>query len=270
MRYPAVAGRFYPNDKRTLNDEIRKCFTHPIGPGLPEGCSEERKIVSVIAPHAGYMASGMNAAHAYKRIAEDGLPDVYIVIGPDHYGIPYDVAMCGEPYVTPLGVCGVHKEMINILKGAIPDDPYSHKFEHSVEVHVPFIQYIDPDPFIVPIIMGDQSRECVEYLVKAITEACEGLDALVIASSDMSHYVPKEQAYSEGKEVLEKVCACDVPGMYDVIEKRRITACGYGPMAVAMSLGRPAGELLRYSDSQDSLGPHDGGAVGYASVAFFR
>ncbi|MCL1984582.1 MAG: AmmeMemoRadiSam system protein B [Methanomassiliicoccaceae archaeon] len=270
MRYPAVAGRFYPNDKKMLNGEIRDCFTHRIGPGLPGVCSKERKIVSVIAPHAGYMASGMNAAYAYKRIAEDGLPDVYIIIGPDHHGIPYDIAMCGEPYVTPLGVCNIHREAAERMRKAIPDDPHSHKYEHSVEVQVPFIQYIDPNARILPIIMSDQSRECAEYLAKAIAEACDGLDALVVASSDMSHYVTKEQAYSEGKDVLERVCARDVEGMYDVIEKRGITACGYGPMAAAMSFGRSVGELLRYSDSDDSLGYHDGGVVGYASVAFFR
>jgi AmmeMemoRadiSam system protein B len=236
---------------------------------MPGECRNERRIVSTIAPHAGYMASGMNAAHAYKAIAEDGLPEVYVIVGPDHRGIAYDVAMCGIPYVTPLGVCGVHEEIVKKLRKIIPDDPRSHRYEHSVEVQVPFVQYIDPNARIVPIIMGDQSRECAEFLSKAIAEACDGHDAVVIASSDLSHYVTKKKAYSEGTDVLNKVCGLDVPGMYDVITERQITACGYGPMAVAMTTKCSGAELLKYSDSSDSLGMSNE-VVAYASVAFYR
>ncbi|MDR0334706.1 MAG: AmmeMemoRadiSam system protein B [Methanomassiliicoccaceae archaeon] len=269
MRYPAVAGRFYSDSKDALTEEIRDCFTHAIGPGLPGGCRNERKITSAIAPHAGYAASGMNAAHVYKAIAEDGLPEAYVIIGPDHRGIPYDVALCGVPYVTPLGVCSVHDDIVKKLRKIIPDDPRSHRYEHSVEVQIPFIQYIDPNAKIVPIIMGDQSRECAKFLSEAITEACTGHDTVVIASSDLSHYVSKKRAHSEGTDVLNKVCALDIPGMYGTIEKRDITACGYGPMAVAMSAGCSSAELLKYSDSEDSLGL-SGEVVAYASVAFRR
>jgi len=267
MRHPAVAGRFYPNDRNALAKEIRNCFTHEIGPGLPGECRNERNIVSAIAPHAGYRASGMNAAHVYKKIAEDGLPEVYIVIGPDHYGIPYDLAMCGEPYVTPLGVCGIHDDIAKKLREFIPDDPHAHRYEHSVEVQIPFIQYIDPNAKIVPIIMSDQSAEFARYLSNAIKEACDGHDHVVIASSDLSHYVPKKKAHSEGTDVLNKVCELDVPGMYSVIEEHGITACGFGPMAVSMLAGRSTAELLKYSDSSDSLGM-SGEVVGYASVIF--
>ena len=266
MRYPAVAGRFYPNDRKALTESIERCFTHKLGPGLPGECRNERKIVSAIAPHAGYMASGMNAAHVYKEIAEDGLPEVYVIVGPDHHGIPYDIAVCGEPFATPLGVCGVHEDIIKKIKSSVPDDVHAHKYEHSVEVQVPFIQYIDKNAKIIPIIMSDQSQECARYLSNAIAEACEGVDHVVIASSDLSHYVPKGQASSEGKCVLDRICALDVNGMYDVIAERKITACGFGPMAVAMSSGCRSAKLLKYSDSCDSLGSDRDGVVGYASV----
>jgi AmmeMemoRadiSam system protein B len=209
----------------------------------------------------------MNAAHVYKAIAEDGLPEVYVIVGPDHRGIAYDAAMCGVPYVTPLGVCGIHEEVAGKLRKMIPDDPPSHRYEHSVEVQVPFIQYIDPNARIVPIIMGDQSRECAKFLSEAIADACGGHDHIVIASSDLSHYVSKKRAYSEGKDVLEKVCGLDIDGMYNVIKERRITSCGYGPMAVAMSSKCSDAELLKYSDSSDPLGMSDE-VVAYASVVF--
>ena len=268
MRYPAVAGRFYSNNKDQLIKEIKKCFTHPIGPGMPGGCTNERKIVSAIAPHAGYMASGMNAAHVYKAIAEDGLPDAYVIVGPDHHGIPYDAALCGVPYVTPLGVCGVHEDIVKKLRKNIPDDPRAHRYEHSVEVQVPFIQFIDANAKIVPIIMSDQSPGCAQFVSKAISEACEGYDAMIIASSDLSHYVAKKKAYSECADVLERICALDIKGMYETIDEQGVTACGYGPMAVAMSAGRRA-KLLKYSDSGDSLGMNDE-VVAYASVAFYK
>ena len=270
MRHPAVAGRFYPNDKKALIKNINECFTHKLGPGIPKECRNTKKITAAIAPHAGYMASGMNAAHVYKAIAEDGLPEVYVVIGPDHHGIPYAAAMCGEPYATPMGVCDVHDGIIKKLKKAIPDDPHSHKFEHSVEAQIPFIQFIDPKARIVPIIMSDQSQECAEYLSKAIAEACEGHDFVIIASSDLSHYVSKERAYSESADVLRKVCDRDIQGMYRAIGERNVSTCGYGPMAVAMSSECSNAELLKYSDSFDSLGMGRKEVVAYASVAFFR
>ncbi|MCL2607113.1 MAG: AmmeMemoRadiSam system protein B [Methanomassiliicoccaceae archaeon] len=270
MRYPVVAGRFYPNDEKALTKEIESCFTHNIGPGMPGECRNERRLEAVIAPHAGYKASGMNAAHVYKEIAEDGLPDVYVVIGPDHYGIQYDAVLCGEPYVTPLGACKVHDETIKRLRKTIPDDVNAHKLDHSVEAQIPFIQYIDPDAHIVPIIMGDQSQECAEFLSNAVSEACSGYDHIVIASSDLSHYVPKDTAFSEGKEVMEKVCGRDVPGMYDSVYGQRITICGYGPMAVAMMTRYSGAKLLKYSDSYDSLGVERNSVVGYASAAFYR
>jgi len=270
MRYPAVSGRFYPSDERTLRKEIESCFRDPIGPGMPGKCMNTDKLVSVIAPHAGYRASGMNAAHAYKAIAEDGLPDVYVVIGPDHHGIPYDAALCGEPYVTPLGVCNVHEDIVKKLRTMIPDDPHAHKYEHSVEVQVPFIQYIDGNAKIVPIIMSDQSEECARYIADAIKEACADYRYVVVASSDMSHYVPKNRASEESRKVIERICAMDVPGMYDIISENKITSCGYGPMAVAMMSGGSSAKELKYSDSYDSLGTDKREVVGYLSVAFTK
>ncbi|MBO7351439.1 MAG: AmmeMemoRadiSam system protein B, partial [Candidatus Methanomethylophilaceae archaeon] len=194
MRYPAVAGRFYPLQRNELLDQIEWCFEHPLGPGRIGDCGNARRIRGALVPHAGYQCSGMNAAHAFKAIAEDGKPDAYIVIGPDHHGVPFDAVLCSDSYLTPLGECKVHEKIAAKLAQSITDSPNAHRFEHSIEVEVPFLQYIDPDARIVPIIMRRQDIDSAKRLGQKIREACEGYDVVVIASSDLSHYIPKETA----------------------------------------------------------------------------
>ena len=271
MRFPAVAGRFYPSDKDSLIQEIENCFTHLLGPGLPGNVGKSRTIVGAVAPHAGYRASGMNAAHVYKGIKEDGLPDAYVIIGPDHYGIPYRSAMCSDTYLTPMGECKIHKGIAERLSKTIQDDPDVHLYEHSIEVQIPFLQYIDEDPHIVPIIMRDQSLEYARELAAAIRNACDGYDVIVIASSDLSHYVKKSKAYADDNEVLNEIVKMNVPGIYDTITSKKITACGYGPIATSiMASGADTAELLKYTDSEDSLGKSGSGVVGYGSVILER
>jgi len=271
MRQPAVAGRFYPDSANSLKAELEACFLHPLGPGKPLWEGNDRNITAAVVPHAGYRASGMNAAHAYKAIKENGLPDAYIVIGPDHYGVPYRTVMCSDPYVTPLGVCEVHQEIAERLGKNIPDDPKAHRKEHSAEVQVPFIQHIDPAPKIVPIIMRDQSEENARDLAKKIKDACSGFSVAVIASSDLSHYIPKKEAERVDNLYLKHVLKKDINGMYQTLMENRMTVCGYGPIATAALFSEgAASELLCYSDSHDALGTDDSAVVGYSSVIFRR
>lgn len=271
MRVPAVAGRFYPAEERSLIYEIESCFSHPLGPGFPGNEGNARTIAAAIAPHAGYRASGMNAAHVYKAIKEDGLPEAYVIIGPDHRGVPYKAVMCSDPYLTPMGVCGIHEDIAEKLSRHIPDDPDAHALEHSVEVQVPFIQFIDPDPKIVPIIMRNQGIGDAEALARNIRDACDGYDVIVIASSDLSHYIPKTEATAYDRRFLGTAEAMDVPGMYDTINRYHMSVCGYGPSAAAILAARPSSsKLLKYSDSFDSLGGDGSQVVGYGSMLFFR
>jgi AmmeMemoRadiSam system protein B len=271
MRYPAVAGRFYPAGKGELLSVIRGCFLHEIGPGLPEHNDNERKISAAIVPHAGYMASGMNAAHVYRRIAEDGLPEAYILVGPDHYGVPFKAVTCNEEFLTPLGPCKVHEEIAARLREQVPCNCGSHRHEHSIEVQVPFLQFIDKDPKIVPIIMRDQSKAAAERLAALIKEACKGIDVVTLASSDMAHYIPKEDAARLNTMVLEKIVEKDIDGMYSVIEKNGISVCGYGPMATAILGAEPSKiEVLKYSDSWDSLEYDIRSVVGYGSAVMYK
>ncbi|NLL95357.1 MAG: AmmeMemoRadiSam system protein B [Thermoplasmatales archaeon] len=271
MRYPAVAGHFYPEGRESLASAVRSCFTHPLGPGLPGESSGAREIVGAVAPHAGYMASGMNAAHTFKAIAEDGLPEAYVIIGPDHRGIPFPAALCSDPYLTPLGACEIHTEILGKLSETVVNSPAAHGSEHSVEVQVPFIQTIDPDPRIVPIIMRDQSMPAAKRLAAAVRDACEGHDVIVLASSDLSHYVPKEVAAKLDGMVMDAVSRLDVAGMYSAIREYGISACGYGPIAVAMeALSPKSADVLAHTDSWDALKHDRSAVVGYGSAVFRR
>lgn len=270
MRLPAVAGRFYPADPDGLSDMIEWCFSHRLGPGEPSGPGDSRRIRAAMAPHAGYMCSGMTAARTYRAIEEDGLPDVYVIVGPDHYGTAMgQTVLCSDDFRTPLGVCRSDREVCSRLARRFRDDPRAHAREHAVEVQVPFIQYIDPDPSIVAITMGDQSPRSAVALAGAIEEACEGRDALVIASTDMSHYIPKAEAARLDGMVLDRVAAMDVEGMYRAVYENRISMCGYGPTAVAMLWSGDAdADVLGHTDSYDSLGMDPDAVVGYGSAVF--
>lgn len=271
MRYPAVAGQFYPLNKDDLINEIESCFVHKLGPGMPTKEGNARRIVSAVAPHAGFMASGMNAAHTYKRIKEDGLPDTYVIIGPDHHGVPFDFVMCSEDYLTPFGPCKVDKDMAKDLKGLISDSPNAHRLEHSIEVQIPFIQYIDPDANILPIIMSRQDRLTAKRLADILKVVCHDRDVVIIASSDLSHYIPKDKATLLDSKVLENITSLNADGIFETIRSNNISACGYGPIATAMMASDPgSAEVLKYSDSYDSLGGDPRSVVGYASVAMYR
>ncbi len=270
MRSPAVAGRFYPSDADGLGSAIRGCFTHPLGPGMPSERGDSRSIRGIMVPHAGYMCSGMAAAHAFKAVAEDGAPETYVVIGPDHHGTSFGRnVLSSEDFLTPFGACRTDKEICEALSDSIPDVPEAHAYEHSIEVELPFIQWIDPSSMIVPVMMGDQSIGSARRLAGLLKDACEGKDVVVVASSDMSHYIPKGDAARLDGMVLEKVAAMDAEGMHSAVHRNRVSMCGCGPVATAMMLCEGArAEDVFHMDSFDSLGIDPGSVVGYASAVF--
>ena len=268
MRYPAVAGRFYPSDRQDLTDLVENCFYHECGPGeIPE--PDGSKVKSIIAPHAGIAVSGPIAAHAFAELRKSGHHDAYIIIGPDHYGQPFDLVMCSEPYLTPMGECPVNMEVAGRLRNFIRDSPNAHRFEHSIEVEIPFLQFIDPKAEIVPIIMGRQDLNTAKELAEAIAESTEGLDVVTIASSDLMHYVPDKVEKELDKKFLEHVLAHDIGGMYDTVRRYDMTVCGYGPIAAAIMASDPdESELLCHSNSWETIHFDQDAVVGYAAAVF--
>lgn len=269
MRVPAVSGTFYPAEEGILRDQLRRCFLS--GPGEPKKSDGKRSISAVISPHAGYVYSGTCAAHSFKAIAEDGLPDAYIVIGPDHHGVPYEAVTSSEDYYTPLGPCPVHQGILARLREIIPDDPRAHVREHSIEVQLPFIQYIDKTPKIVPIIMGRQDMQSAERLAKAVKFACQGYDVVVIASSDLVHYVPKASADALDSRFLAAVATGNVGNVYDEVRMNNLSVCGYGPIATAMFFSEPGTvKILNQTDSFEAARLDSSAVVGYGSAVIYK
>lgn len=270
MRNPIVAGRFYPDDPSKLKVFIEMSFTHPIGPGTPTGIGNAREIRGMMVPHAGYEFSGPVAAYAFKAMAEDGIPDVYVIIGPDHYGTARGCnVLSSEDFATPFGVCHSDADVCRALSREIPDIPSAHRFEHSIEVELPFIQYFDDSPSIVPIIMGDQSEESAAHLAGVLKDVLDGRDAVVVASSDMSHYIPRPEASRLDGLVMERIGACDIGGMYREIRDNGITMCGYGPVAAMMGYcdGCHPTDMIR-ADSFDGTDCDRDSVVGYGAAVF--
>ncbi len=277
-RHPAVAGIFYEPRADTLRSQIEWCFRHPLGPGkLPKvEDGGEAVIKAVIVPHAGIMYSGPIAAHAYYELGVRGRADTYVIVGPNHTGLGAPIAVYpGGEWVTPLGSVKVDEEFVEALSSAVGEeciDEKAHLFEHSIEVQLPFLQYLFDEKFrIVAITMYDQSIEASKRIAEAVyrVEQELGRRAVVIATSDLSHYVTRDEAYSHDKEVIKAIERLEAERVYRVIVDNALPVCGPGPIMVAIyySLlkGASRAELLAYATSGDVAGG-DNSVVGYASI----
>jgi AmmeMemoRadiSam system protein B len=276
-RKAVFAGQFYEADPEKLKDRIEWCFKHPLGPGsIPTPSSVRSKTsVGFISPHAGYVYSGPIAAHTYYYLAKEGRPDTFIILGPNHTGMGAAVAIWPDGvWETPLGRIEIDKELASEISensNFAKLDTVAHSEEHSIEVQLPFLQYIFNGFKIVPISMLYQSPETAKDLADAILKAVEDLqrDIIIIASTDMSHYEPHELAVKKDREALEKIVALDPEGLYSTVIERNITMCGVGPVMtllyVARRLGSSKGEILKYATSGDVTGEMSW-VVGYASV----
>jgi AmmeMemoRadiSam system protein B len=250
-----------------LRRQIEQCFTGPLGPGRVPKLNPEggRNVVGGVAPHAGYMYSGMVAAHLYAKLAEDGFPESFVIMGPNHTGMGSGIAVTSEDFETPLGVAKIDVELAKQLrKGLVDDDIQSHRAEHSIEVQLPFLQYLSPDVKFVPICMGFQDLEAATSVGEQIRDAMKAKDIVVIASTDLSHYVPASVAMKKDTLVMNSIKAMDPKGLYDIVRDEDISMCGYGPVIAALTAcaGGKA-SVLKYANSGDVHPMHD--VVGYAS-----
>ncbi|MGC8848880.1 MAG: AmmeMemoRadiSam system protein B [Candidatus Bathyarchaeia archaeon] len=278
VRKPCQAGVFYPRSREELAAEIERCFTHRLGPGeLPKTLIHgPRRIVGVLSPHAGYMYSGPVAAFSYKALAEDGEPETAVILGPNHTGMGSGVSIMNEgEWETPMGRVEVDSETANAIVEAskiIDVDDEAHRLEHSIEVQVPFLQYLyDGRVKIVPLCMMMQDMETSVEVGSAIFEASKDRNITVIASSDMTHYEPQRIAERKDKKALDMIESMNIEGLYQAIEGENISMCGYGPVAALMQYARASGveraSIEAYKTSGDITGDF-GAVVGYASAVF--
>ncbi|PVX25339.1 MAG: hypothetical protein CW691_04935 [Candidatus Bathyarchaeum sp.] len=280
MRYPAVAGSWYAGTPTFLRNQIKELFFHKLGPGsLPKVVREgPRNIVGLVVPHAGYMASGPVAAHAYHHLAKDGKPDVVVIFGPNHTGHGSALSIMNEGlWRTPLGDVKVDTETAdNIIQESriIDVDDRAHAQEHSIELQLPFLQYLYGSDFkFVPICFMMQDLQSSQEVGKAVASVLQGKNGLVIASSDMTHYEPHERAEKKDKMAVDAALELNENRYYDNVEKYGISTCGYGPVIAAITAAKELGalksELLCYKTSGDVLGDRSA-VVGYASIAFSK
>ncbi len=278
FRRPVVADQFYEGDAEALRLQIKSCFLNHLGPGkLPEVNfhMHPREVVGLICPHAGYMYSGAIAASGYFELAQDGLPDTVVVLGPNHTGYGSGLSLMREgTWQTPLGDIQVDTELADAIlsETSIVDvDELAHRFEHSIEVQLPFLQYLYGDKFkLVPICFLMQDYDSAAEVGRALTEVLDTRNAVVIASSDMTHYEPAKQAEKKDRLALDAVAALDACRFYETVEAQNITACGYAPITALITYAQGVNakaKLLNYHNSGDTSGDYSS-VVGYASLLF--
>ena len=280
IRQPAVAGAFYPRDAENLKRLIESCFLDDSGVGfIPEINDFEGQDypINVMVPHAGYQYSGAIASHGYCKIVENGFPEVFIILSPNHTGFGSEISVFNEgEWITPLGsveVDGEFADEIISVSDFASADFHAHIREHSIEVQLPFLQYFSSDFKIVPITMGTQNFLTSTDLANAIFEAGNKLDKsyCVIASTDLSHFNNQEKANKVDGFVLEDIEEMNEFKLFEEVIQYNITMCGYGPVMTTISLSKRREmntcELLAYRTSGDVTGDLTS-VVGYASGVF--
>ena len=276
VRKPTVAGTFYAATREGIIGQLEWCYQHRLGPGeMPEVNAEgPRDIIGLVAPHAGYMASGPVAAHAYHALARDGVVDTAVIVGPNHtgYGTAISVWVSGS-WSTPLGNARVDEEAARKLVGGIVRaDESAHIYEHSVEVQIPWLQHLYGESVrIVPVAMLAQDHRSAEELGTALAELHGNV--VLIASTDLTHYEPQDSAERKDRSVIEAIQSLDMSEMYRRLGDQSCSMCGYGPVAAVVHASRLRGaaraELLAYATSGDVIGDYSR-VVGYASVELQR
>ena len=274
-REPAVAGTFYPassSELIRLLDDLLVTEKDKIRSEL-----SNVKILGGIVPHAGYRYSGCESIHFFEILHQDFKVffDTIFILNPNHHGYGPEVAIDENDYwSTPLGNVLLDKEMIEALD--IPLSSDAHKFEHSGEVILPFLQkFLDYDFKIVPISYLRQdpvkSREIAERIIEVNQILKKKI--LLIASSDFSHYVTPEIGETKDKKIIDRILKLDVEGVFNEIYDTNATVCGCGPIMTVMhyvkrTSDHPEVKLLCFGNSAKSHNAHE--VVDYASILFYE
>jgi hypothetical protein len=287
IRKAIVANQFYDGDKEGLNWQIKNCFLNKeFGPGILPNKHKKKYIMGVISPHAGYEFSGFCAAHSFKEIGESQLPDLYIMLGLSHSG--FKTSLSDLDWETPLGILKTHKEFINALKenSNIQINNNTHSQEHSIEVQLPFLQFVNRDVIdkirIASIIVSTdiEYKKIAEEIRKTINKL--KLRVCFITSSDFTHYglnygyFPfnrdiKQSMYNLDKKAIEYIEKLQPDKFLAYIGETGATICGYYPITVMVQLSKifetHKARLLKYYTSGDVVNNYSS-AVGYASIVF--
>jgi AmmeMemoRadiSam system protein B len=270
LRRPAVAGTFYPGDGADLARLVENCFTGSRGPGqLPaRHRSPDRHLRAIVVPHAGYIYSGPIAAHAYAAVATERPPESVLILGVNHRGRGAPAALSGVDWATPLGTVPVDSGLLQELtKGPIEVDESAHALEHSIEVELPFLQYVLPHPKFVALSLSTGTLGFLTDVAAVIRKAIRGRDILLVVSTDFSHYVPAREAERLDRMAIEEILRRSADGLYTTVLNADISMCGVAPTTVLLSTleGESlTAKLLRWGHSGESEPMAE--VVGYASL----
>ena len=262
-RSPAVAGQFYQGTASKLTQQVKQYINSN---------AVKEHAIGILSPHAGLIYSGSVAGEVYSAIE---FPKTFVLIGPNHTGIGAKVSMMASgEWEIPTGIFSIDEKLSRRIAANTPlisEDAQAHTFEHSLEVQLPFIAYFSTEPKIVPItVMSASLEECRllgEGIAKSIKEV--NYSVVIVASSDMSHYVPEDVARQKDKKAIEMIKSINPEGLYTVVSRERISMCGYLPATVmlfaAKALGAIEARLVKYSTSGEVSGDYDQ-VVGYAGM----
>lgn len=264
IREPHVAGYFYPSQKEPLIRELSQKI---------DRTSEKVPAIAVIAPHAGYMYSGKVAGAVYSSVE---IPDRVVLLGPSHSPMTSRFALMREgAWGTPLGEVPIDSELADRILANTPllsENSEAHQGEHSIEVQLPFLSYLNPGISIVPIsstyFASLPDLEELGHAVAAAIRRQEG-SVLIVASTDMSHQVQEATAREKDFLAIDRINALDPKGLYEVVQREQISMCGFqattAALTAALDLGAEQAELIAYRTSGDATGDYSS-VVGYAGI----
>ena len=268
IRKAAVAGSWYPGSAPALGAAIDRHLANADRGGRDVA----GELVALIAPHAGLMYSGPVAAHAYRLLRGRAF-DVAVLVGPSHFVAFDGVAVYPSGgFETPYGIASIDDDIAAALMASpfIHEHGAAHAREHSLEMQLPFLGRLAPSLRIVPLVMGYQTPDTAFALGDALAEALRGRKALVIASTDLSHYHDAATAARLDGVVIECVVQFDAEGLQTALNRNHEHACGGGPTVAVMRAARLAGArdavVLNYADSGDVSGDKSA-VVGYLAAA---
>ena len=274
IRKPVVAGQFYPGNNKSLQQQLHDCYLDERGPGtLPQPDHKKPPIKAIIAPHAGYIYSGSIAAHAFHQLIQQGFADTFIILGPNHTGSGSGVSIMTQgQWQTPFGSIPINSTLAQeIHKGIIDVDENAHQYEHSIEVQLPFLQYLAPkQPYdFIPLCMMMQDVDTATEIGTILADGVKNSSRQVvfIASTDFSHVgfnymsMPPENinvhdyATQQDQLAIQQILKLDPRGLIDTVNTHNISMCGYGPVAAVLTavkkLGAIKASLLKYGTSYE-------------------
>jgi AmmeMemoRadiSam system protein B len=263
LRPPAVAGQFYPGRRSALEEALAQ---------IVPTVTHKRQVFGVMSPHAGYVYSGAIAGRTFAGI---DIPPEVVILGPNHHGAGHQAAVFHRgSWETPLGNVPVAEELADAILTACPAagaDTLAHRYEHSLEVQVPFLQTLAGDLAIAPLCLGRVPLGTLLALGDGLAAALRTRPRLplIVASSDMTHFESGPEARRKDQLALQEILSLDPEGLYQVVRDNRISMCGVLPTVVmlraALVLGATGAELIAYANSGDVTGDQRE-VVGYAGV----